>query len=105
MKKIRHQEESRDSLYQDISDNLETICKLWRDVDRGMRFVIPILCAAKLEAFINVVGKLRVESWDSLERQLGFKEKLVVITAILRIPLAQENGTTGPTPGIERNRW
>ena len=87
MKKIRHEEESRDSLYPDICDNLETIHQLWVNGNKGIRFVIPILCAAKLEAFINVVGKLKMQSWDSLERRLGFKEKLLVISEVTGVPV------------------
>lgn len=75
MNDIRHQETSRDSLYEDISQNLETIYTLWTEGNMSLRFSIPILCAAKLEAFINVAGKLKVEHWDNLERKCSFKEK------------------------------
>lgn len=82
MKNIRHEETSRDSLYQDLTDNLDSVFKLWRNGERKMRFIIPVLCAIRLEAFINIVGKTKVESWDSLERKLGFKEKCLIIGEI-----------------------
>lgn len=65
-----------------------------------MRFLIPILCSTKLEAFINVVGKLKIEPWDSLERKLGFKEKLLVIAAITKIPFDEGSELTKSTLSI-----
>jgi oligoribonuclease NrnB/cAMP/cGMP phosphodiesterase (DHH superfamily) len=79
MKNIRHEETSQDSLYRDIEQNLETIYKLWVEGDNSLRFSIPILCAAKLEAFINVAGKLKVKHWDILERKLSFSEKCKIV--------------------------
>jgi len=83
MNKIRHEDVSRDSLYQDITDNLEYVYTNWDDGERQLRFLIPVLCAIRLEAFINIAGKQRVNSWDELERKLGFKQKCLVITEIL----------------------
>ena len=82
MKNIRHEEVSRDSLYQDLTDNLELVFQLWRNGERQMRFIVPVLCAIRLEAFINVVGKTKIDSWDGLERKLGFKEKCLIIGEI-----------------------
>ncbi len=79
MKNIRHEETSRDSLYRDIEQNLETIYTLWVEGNNSLRFSIPILCAAKLEAFVNIAGKLKVEHWDILERKLSFTEKSQII--------------------------
>ena len=73
MKPIRHTEISRDSLYPDLSVSLDTIFAAWEDGDKQLRFVIPVLCAIKLEEFVNVAGKLRLKSWNHLERQLGFR--------------------------------
>lgn len=85
MKNIRHTEKSRDSLYQDLAECLETIYELWVNGDRKLRFVVPVLCAIKLEAFINVAGKLNIKSWDGLERKLGFLEKCQIISEIKNI--------------------
>ncbi len=75
MNHIRHEETSRDSLFKDIEQNLEAIYALWGGGNIGLRFSIAILCAVKLEAFINVAGKLKLEHWDILERKLSFEEK------------------------------
>ncbi|CAG0934946.1 hypothetical protein RHDC3_03162 [Rhodocyclaceae bacterium] len=75
MNHIRHEETSRDSLFKDIEQNLETIHALWIGGNMSLRFSIAILCAVKLEAFINVAGKLKLEHWDILERKLSFEEK------------------------------
>ena len=72
----------RDSLYQDLTDNLDAIYDLWTAGDQKLRFIIPVLCAIKLEAFINVAGKLNIKSWEGLERRLGFKEKCEIICEI-----------------------
>jgi hypothetical protein len=66
MDKIRHEKTSRDSLYKDIEQNLETIFRLWAEGDNSLRFSVSILCAVKLEAFINVAGKLKINNWDNL---------------------------------------
>jgi hypothetical protein len=79
MSSVRHEETSRDSLFKDIEANLETIYTLWTNGNQGLRFSIPILCAAKLEAFINVAGKLKVQHWDIFERKLSFWEKCKVV--------------------------
>ena len=79
MNNIRHVETSRDSLYKDIEQNLETIFRLWAAGNIGLRFSVSILCAVKLEAFINVAGKLKVEHWDVLERKLSFGEKCKIV--------------------------
>jgi len=79
MNNILHEETSRDSLYKDIEQNLETIFKLWVNGDNSLRFSVSILCAVKLEAFINVAGKLKVDHWDILERKLSFTEKCQII--------------------------
>lgn len=79
MPNVRHQKASRDSLFEDIAHNLETIYRLWADGNISLRFTVPILCAAKLEAFINVAGKLNVKHWDILERKLSFTEKCKVV--------------------------
>ncbi len=75
MKNIRHQATERDSLYMDIEGNLDAIYAMWAEGNNSLRFSIPILCTAKLEAFINVAGTLNVERWDNLERRLSFPEK------------------------------
>lgn len=85
MKNIRHQEVSRDSLFKDLEMNLETIYGLWANGDNSLRFSIPILCAAKLEAFINVAGKLKVEHWDIFERKLSFAEKCKVACSVVHL--------------------
>ena len=82
MMSIRHEETSRDSLYQDLTDNLEVIYGLWVAGDRKLRFILPVLCAIKLEAFINIAGKFNIKSWDNLERKLGFKDKCEIICEV-----------------------
>ena len=97
MSDIRHQETSRDSLYEDISLNLETIYSLWAGGNKSLRFSIPILCAAKLEAFINAAGKLKIAHWDILERKLSFKEKCQIIFSSVGLvfdPAAKPNKTS-----------
>jgi len=79
MNNIRHEETSRDSLYKDIEQNLETIFRLWVEGDKALRFSVAILCALKLEAFINVAGKLKTEHWDILERKLSVAEKCKIV--------------------------
>jgi hypothetical protein len=81
MSNIRHEEISRDSLYKDIDQNLDTVFELWRTGNKSIRFAIPILCAAKLEAFINVAGMLHIKHWDILERKLAFVEKGKIVCA------------------------
>ncbi len=75
MKNIRHKETFFDSLYRDIEQNLEMVFQLWAKGNNSLRFSVSILCAVKLEAFINVAGKLKVEDWDNLERRLSFAKK------------------------------
>ena len=94
MSDIRHQETSRDSLYEDIKKNLDTIYELWLEGKKSFRFSIPILCAATLEAFINVAGRLKVEHWDILERKLSFAEKCHIVFAAVGLvfdPAAEPN--------------
>ena len=79
MNNIRHKESSRDSLYKDIEENLEAIFRFWTDGNDSLRFSVSILCAVKLEAFINVAGKLKVGHWDILERKLSFAEKCRIV--------------------------
>jgi hypothetical protein len=79
MKNIRHEETSRDSLYKDIEQDLEEIFRLWAAGKKTLRFTVSILCAVKLEAFLNVVGKLKVKHWDILERKLSFTEKCEIV--------------------------
>jgi hypothetical protein len=86
MNNIRHEETSRDSLYKDIEQNLETIFQLWAEGNIGLRFSVSILCAVKLEAFINVAGKLKVEHWDILERKLSFAEKCKIVFSTVGLP-------------------
>ena len=83
MNHIRHEETSYDSLFRDIEQNLETIYELWTEGNTSLRFSIAILCAVKLEAFINIAGKLKREDWDSRERKVSFEEKcrMVFITS------------------------
>lgn len=76
---IRHEFESRDSLYHELSSNLEIVRDLWLEGVNQLRFSIPILCAAKLEAFINVAGKINVADWDTQERRLSFEKKCQII--------------------------
>ena len=79
MKNIRHEETSRDSLYRDIEQNLETVFQLWADGNSSLRFSVAILCAVKLEAFMNIAGKLKLDHWDILERKLSFTEKCKLV--------------------------
>lgn len=90
MGNIRHTEKSRDSLYRDLANCLDTIYELWINGDSKLRFVVPVLCAIKLEAFINVAGKLNIKSWDGLERKLGFLEKCRIICEIKNIDFDKE---------------
>jgi len=85
MTAIRHTEDSRDSLYQEITDALERLCVLWKGGENQFRFIIPVICALRLEAFINVAGKLNVPDWDAKERQLSFAKKCLAICAELKI--------------------
>jgi hypothetical protein len=96
MKNIRHQETSRDSLYRDIEQNLETIFQFWANGDKTLRFSVAILCAVKLEAFMNIAGKLKMEHWDILERKLSFTEKCKLIFSSVELvfdPHAEPNKT------------
>ncbi len=77
--KIRHNTKSRDSLYREIELNLERVCEIWLGGEESLRFSLPILCAAKLEAFINAAGKLKTTHWDIFERKLSFEEKCHVV--------------------------
>lgn len=85
MKSIRHQEVSRDSLYTDLAENLDLVYSLWLKQENRLRFSIPILCAIKLEAFINVAGKRTISYWDILERKLSFQEKCKIIFTELNL--------------------
>jgi hypothetical protein len=96
MNKIRHDETSIDSLFKDVEQNLETIFHLWMDGNVSLRFSVAILCAVKLEAFINAAGKLKMDHWDILERKLSFVEKcnMVFSTAgLIFDPDAEPNKT------------
>ncbi len=96
MDNIRHEETSRDSLYKNLELNLDQIYKFWLEGEKSLRFSIPMLCAAKLEAFINVAGKLKVEHWDILERKLSFAEKCQIIFAAVGLvfdPATEPNKT------------
>ena|SRR2546425_4552215 len=95
-KPIRHEETSRDSLYVDFQQILEQIYGLWLNGNNTLRFAIPMLCAIKLEAFINVAGKLKVAHWEMLERKLSFAEKCQMVFAQAGIafdPAAEPNKT------------
>lgn len=83
---VHHEETSRDSFFQEITDNLEYVFGLFQTEKerRNVRFIIPILCAAKLECFVNVAGKKNIESWDKIER-LAFKAKCLKIADALKI--------------------
>jgi hypothetical protein len=85
MSSVHHIEDSRDCLYDEVSQNLETVYSLWLGGQSNLRFAIPVLGAVKLEAFINVAGKLNVPDWDSQERRLTFKAKCKSICSILAI--------------------
>ncbi len=79
MNNILHEETTMDSLFDDYEQNLNDIYSLWNEGDKSLKFIIPILCAVKLEAFINVAGKLKLVHWDILERKLSFEEKCKMI--------------------------
>lgn len=85
MTDIRHTEASRDSLYQELTDTLERLCVLWKGGENQFRFIIPVICALRLEAFINVAGKLNVPDWDAKERRLSFAKKCMAICTELKI--------------------
>lgn len=85
MTTIRHTEDSQDTLYQELTDSLERICVLWKGGENQFRFIIPVICALRLEAFINVAGKLNVPDWDAKERRLSFANKCSAICAELKI--------------------
>jgi hypothetical protein len=88
MSEVHHSEESRDCLYNEASDNLETIFALWQEGRGNLRFAIPVLCAVKLEAFINVAGKLHLSNWDKQERKLSFSAKCKAVCGTLRLEFA-----------------
>jgi hypothetical protein len=88
MSEVHHSEESRDCLYDEASENLETVYALWQQGQSNLRFAVPVLCAVKLEAFINVAGKLNVSAWDEQERKLSFKGKCKAVCAILKLEFA-----------------
>jgi len=90
MHKIHHTETSRDCLFDEVTQNLETIYALWLGGQKTLRFAIPVLCAVKLEAFINVAGKLHVQDWDSKERNLTFQAKCKAICTILQLEFDAE---------------
>jgi len=85
MATIRHTEDSRDSLYQEVTETLERLCVLWKGGEKQFRFIIPVICALRLEAFINVAGKLNVSDWDSKERRLSFSKKCTAICTQLKM--------------------
>ncbi|HEY6871823.1 MAG TPA: hypothetical protein VI298_03735 [Geobacteraceae bacterium] len=106
MNNIRHKETSRDSLFKDIEQNLETIFQLWAEGNNSLRFSVSILCAVKLEAFINVAGKLKVEHWDILERKLSFAEKCKIVFSTVGLvfdPNTEPNKTAVGTFGIRNS--
>ena len=82
MMNIFSEETSRDSLYRNLTDNLEFVFQQWRDGERQLLFIIPVLCAIRLDAFINAIGKMKIGSWNSLEGKLGFMEKCLLIGGI-----------------------
>ena len=84
-KPIRHTETARDSLYQDLAISLDNIYAAWQGGEHQFRFVIPVMCAIKLEAFINVAGKLRLKTWNRLERSLAFLAKCEIIAEVMRL--------------------
>lgn len=83
MTEIHHSEVSRDCLYDEVSQNLEAIYAIWENGQVNLRFTIPVLCAVKLETFINVAGKLHVEDWERSERKLSFKVKCEKVCGVL----------------------
>jgi hypothetical protein len=106
MNTIRHEETSRDSLFKDVEQNLETIFHLWADGNISLRFSVAILCAVKLEAFINVAGKLKMEHWDILERKLSFAEKCKMVFSTVGLtfdPDAEPNKTAVATFDIRNS--
>ncbi|MEM9556095.1 MAG: hypothetical protein AAGC60_17695 [Acidobacteriota bacterium] len=91
---IRHLGHSRGTLYLEIEENLERIYELWRKEEGNLRFLVPVLCALKLEAFINAAGKLKVPDWNSQERK-PFKEKCKAVSEAVSLEF---------DPNIEPNR-
>lgn len=85
MNRIRHVEQSRDSLYEDISSALERLVALWQGGERQLRFAIPVLCALRLEAFVNVAGKINIQDWDKKERNLSFLSKCEAICSARKL--------------------
>ena len=73
-----HNARSRDSLYKDIEENLNDIYQLWINGNSTLRLSVTILCAVKLEAFINIAGELKIERWKTRER-LSFSKKCELI--------------------------
>ena len=72
----------------------------------SLRFSLPILCAAKLEAFINAAGKLKALHWDFLERKLSFEEKCHVVFAAVGMKFdrsIEPNNTAVATFGIRNS--
>jgi hypothetical protein len=91
MHQVRHTETSQDCLYDEVTQNLKIIYALWQGGQKTLRFAIPVLCAVKLEAFINVAGKLHVQDWDSKERKLTFRAKCKAICTTLRLEFDTES--------------
>ena len=90
MSEVHHSEESRDCLYNEASENLETIYAVWQQGRGNLRFAIPVLCAVKLEAFINVAGKLHLANWDKQERDLSFDKKCKAVCGMLKLEFASD---------------
>lgn len=85
MKDIRHEEFSREHFYQDLANSLDYLAEAYyQKGNNHLRFIIPIICAAKLEAFINIAGKLNIGCWDEIERNLSFKKKCLIICEKLK---------------------
>lgn len=82
MANIRETQISRDSLYRELEISLETIYAQYLEGDKVLRFTVAILCAAKLEAFINICGKRNLNCWDELEQSLSFKAKCQILAEI-----------------------
>ena len=85
MNEIRHQATEKDHLYQELTESLEKVYEIWQEGNTSMKYLVPALCAIRLEAFINIAGKIHINMWNSLERKLGFKEKCGIISEILKI--------------------
>ncbi|MGE4049459.1 MAG: hypothetical protein AB7F38_00205 [Piscinibacter sp.] len=85
MSQIRHTEQSRDSLYEDLSSALERVVALWHGGERQLRFAVPVLCALRLEAFVNVAGKVTIADWDRKERSLKFLSKCEAICSARKL--------------------